>query len=245
MNSFFPIFFLGFSIFLVGCSHEQRPSEKVGETLAEAVDFQFDIDVESTILNYGTKTESLYKLTVPADAFRRVTPGLVTDIADGEFVSSVLYLHQVLKDGQLHNPTKMVGEWVQAKISVSLTGTDLNYDERAREGYVVSRVEDVPVQILNGATHFKDFEVWQSDRQLQRYFIWNSEKYGQIRIDCRRSVIALARKQFDSGGCTTSFLLRDRLILSITYPVNFLRDWREITEDVVRLTEEWELEDVE
>ena len=226
----------------VSCSQSAEPEEP-------PVEFPYEIIVESTILEarraeQGIDVE-LYQLSVPGDAYRRLFPEFASKLSDGQFTSSVLYLALYLQDGELHLPHDVLGERVNARISVSLTGVDDEFTARIRRGEEVGPDEVLPIEPFEGELIEDEYDVFQSDRQLGRRFLWNSEKYGEIRLTCDRSNLALARGELRAGSCSATFLARPLLMLKVTFPVQQIQNWETITDNVLVLLDEWDLREVE
>ncbi|HBJ94134.1 MAG TPA: hypothetical protein DDZ43_14740 [Hyphomonadaceae bacterium] len=213
------------------------------------VDFPYELTIDSTILEYrrherGIDVE-LYRLSVPGDAYRRLHREFGSRLSDGQFTSRVLYLALYLQDGELHLPHDVLDEWVNARIFVTLIGVDDEYTARIRRGEEVGPNEVLPTEPFEGELIEDEYDVFQSDRQLGRRFLWNSEKYGEIRLTCDRSAIALARGELRAGSCSAHFLARPFLLLQINLPIQQIQNWETITDDVLALLDEWDLREVE
>ena len=212
-------------------------------------EFPYELTIDSTILEYrrherGIDVE-LYRLSVPGDAYRRLHREFGSRLSDGQFTSSVLYLALYLQDGELHLPHDVLDEWVDARISVTLVGMDDEYTARIRRSEVVGPNEVLPTEPFEGELIEDEYDVFQSDRQLGRRFLWNSEKYGEIRFICGRSGIALARGELRAGSCSAEFLTRPFLKLSINFPIQQIQNWETIADNVLVLLDEWDLREVE
>ena len=226
-------------------------SQSVTDKLPEdsPAEFPYELTIDSTILetsrhDQGVDVE-LYRLSVPGDAYRRLFRAFGEELSDGKYTSRVLYLALYLQDGELHLPHDVLNEWVNARIFVTLVGVDDEYTARIRQSEEVGPDEVLPTEPFEGELIEDEYDVFQSDRQLGRRFLWNSEKYGEIRFICDRSGIALARGELRAGSCSAHFLARPFLLLKINLPLQQIQNWETITDDVLALLDEWDLREVE
>ncbi|MDF1680446.1 hypothetical protein [Ponticaulis sp.] len=226
-------------------------SQSVTDNMPEdpPAEFPYELTIDSTILegrrhDQGIDVE-LYRLSVPGDAYRRLFRAFGEELSDGKYTSIVLYLALYLQDGELHLPHDVLDEWVDARIFVTLRGVDDEYTARIRRGEEVGVNEVLPTEPFEGEHIEDEYDVFQSDHQLGRRFLWNSEKYGEISLTCDRSALALARGELRAGSCSVHFLARPFLLLQINFPIQQIRNWETITDDALALLDEWDLREVE
>lgn len=235
------------TVVLSACSSQtqDRASKEQLELTSKNVEFPTDIDVHTIIMDRPTREIELYSIALPADAFRRLSTKFGDELADGHFVSSVLYLALYLKDGELYLPTDVLNETIQARIFITIIGTDNAYDPRIRESEGVPLDAILPTDTFGGAIINNESDVFESDQQVRRWFLWDSQKYGQIYVVCDRDGIAFSRGELNAGMCTVSFQPQNKLILRITFPVQQIQDWESITDNALRLLDEWDLQAIE